>query len=196
MLEALVSTLRSATEVALLAAVIVLLIRKNNRWELQGLIWRSLGTGFLAGIILAAGSKYLHLRDMVDALVLLGATLGEAWLLWWIFRGTRQSGESGKLPGLAERVSLFLVTSLLVLPKGTELVNFPTTLFIQNTDFLNTELLLKVAFGALGVVLALFLGVAFAKSGTHLGRRDFRFIASAMLAILMVSQSVGFLQIL
>ncbi|MDA8212694.1 MAG: DUF2318 domain-containing protein [Clostridia bacterium] len=196
MLEALASTLRSTTEAALLAALIMLSARKDNRRELQGLVWRGIGSGFLVSIALVPGSKYLHLRDMLDALVLLGAILGEGWLLWWLFQGGRQFPEVAKSSSRVEKALLFLVTSQVVLPRGMELVNFPATVFIQSTDFLNTELLLKASLGFVGVLLAFLLGLAFNKAGSSLSRRDLNFFASVMLVTLVAGQGVGFLQVL
>ncbi|KKM09559.1 hypothetical protein SY88_18350 [Clostridiales bacterium PH28_bin88] len=191
MLQALVLTLSGGFEPALAVALLAAYLQQIGRTESMARVRQGVAAGVLASLGAAAALQWFGGREAYEGVAFSVISLVEVALLAWLWVG------KGKEEGRVKADVLALLGAMaIVLAKGVDLVLFPTRLFIQTTDYLNTELLLKTSGGVLGVVFALVLGLALVRTAALLTPRLVRGLATAAWLSMVMRQAVVVVQVL
>lgn len=186
MLKSLALTMEDGIEIALILGLVICFLTKVR--SKSGPVGpASVGAGGLLALVVS--SAVIYGMD-VDRSLSDGITWGlfpvaAMWFVAWMFKEVRQpeprEEPASRIP--SNRISLHpglvIVAMLLTLPKGIEVVSFPNEIFIMTTNVLNTELLVKVSGGILGLVGALIFGITLVKAAERV--RLERFVMGAAL---------------
>jgi len=201
MLQALALTLKSSFEGAIVIALLVIILKKSQRVDLVRGVIRGLAVLVPVTASLVFFLKELGGREVVDGIIQAMATMTMAGGLLVFYRWSSKTDSDVRKDdpkGIKFSTELFitLVTVLLTLHKGLDLALFPKAIFIMTTSVLNTELILKVGGGLVGVGLGIFAGISLVKSGANLTKRQVTWIFASVLVVLMFRQTVGVVQVL
>ncbi|MFB3920693.1 MAG: Fe-S-containing protein [Terriglobia bacterium] len=188
MFQSLVITLREGVEAALIVGIVLGHLKKTGREAWSRIVFWALGAAILASL---AGAYAIH-RLEVDQealegwLMMAGAIFVASMAIWMWKTGKRLKQEiEAQLARISTRPSsmatlgLFLFVFLMVFREGVE-----TVLFLAAVSFRTTELLNFLG-GAIGLALAVGLGVAFFKGTLKVNLR--KFFAVTTLVLLVVA---------
>ena len=189
MLSALLISLREGVEAALIVGICLAYLRKINRRDLEQPVWAAVAAALLASLAAAALLERLAWnQETVEGFLMLVAAGLLVGMILWMRRVARSlrgeiEGEVGRLAsaGGFASLGLFLFVFFMVLREGIE-----TVIFLSAVS-LNTEGFLVVFGTALGLGLAVALGLFFFK-GTLPIRLDRFFEATSLMLIVIVVQ--------
>ena len=189
MFESLVITLREGVESALIIGIVLAYLARTGRRNWNRLVW----LGLAAAVAGSAEAAYLVHRLEVgeDAyegwLMLVGAVFVASMVFWMWRTGKRMKQEiETKLSGLAAAPSrtaalgVFAFVFLMVFREGIETVLFLAAVSLHTTDLMN------FMGGAIGLALAIGLGVAFFKGSIKVNLRKFFVVTSLILLVVAV----------
>ena len=189
MFESLVITLREGVEAALIIGIVLAYLARTGRRNWNRLVW----LGLAAAVAGSAAAAYLVHRLEVgeDAyegwLMLVGAVFVASMVFWMWRTGKRMKQEiETKLSGLAAAPSrtaalgVFAFVFLMVFREGIETVLFLAAVSLHTTDLMN------FMGGAIGLALAIGLGVAFFKGSIKVNLRKFFVVTSLILLVVAV----------
>ena len=189
MFESLVITLREGVEAALIIGIVLAYLARTGRRNWNRLVW----LGLAAAVAGSAEAAYLVHRLEVgeDAyegwLMLVGAVFVASMVFWMWRTGKRMKQEiETKLSGLAAAPSrtaalgVFAFVFLMVFREGIETVLFLAAVSLHTTDLMN------FMGGAIGLALAIGLGVAFFKGSIKVNLRKFFVVTSLILLVVAV----------
>lgn len=189
MLSALLISLREGVEAALIVGICLAYLRKIDRRDLERPVWAAVAAALLASLAAAVLLEHLAWnQETVEGILMLVAAGLLIGMIVWMRRVARSlrgeiEGEIGRLArtGGFASAGLFLFVFSMVLREGIE-----TVIFLSAVS-LNTEGLLVIFGIALGLGLAVALGIFFFK-GTLPIRLDRFFEATSLMLIVIVVQ--------
>lgn len=203
MLKAIVLTLKSGFEIALILSIAISYLRQLNKAYL--LRWLIAGAGIAAalGLYAAYHMKQFGGRETFEGYILsVGFVLVALLLLTGVRRMLRKSAASGQCGtrpsrfGWAEKPYALLAAFALTVIPAVDIALFPYNIFIQTFSVVNSELILKFAGGLGGLLLSYLFALAFWKNARKLSSRQ---LAAGMLTVgvvLLFRQLVTIVQIL
>lgn len=189
MFSAFLVALREGVEAALVVGICLAYLGKIGRRDLARPVWYGVGAAVLASFAAAALlEKLAWNQEAVEGFFLLAAAGLLVTMIIWMRRVARRlRGEIeqrvGVLAGRARfaALGLFLFVFVLVLREGIE------TVLLLGAVALNTQDLLTVFGAALGLALAVALGLFFFK-GTLPIRLDRFFDATSLMLVIVAAQ--------
>jgi FTR1 family protein len=194
MLEALIITLREGIEAALLVAIIVAYLRKENGGA--GLRWVWAGIGVAVAASLAGGVLLRNVavnEEVFEGLLYLASAAIVCSMLLWMWRHSR--GLSGEIRGTLGRIverggtavglGLFLFTFLMIFREGVETVLFLAAVSLTTTGV--AALLGTLA----GLSLAVLFGVLFARGSLRVDLARFLRVTAIALLVFVVQLLVN-----
>jgi FTR1 family protein len=183
MIESFVITLREGVEAALVVCVALAYLRKAGRSDLAKPVWGGVLSAAVICVVTAivVKQKKIATEGKIEGIVLLVSAAMVTWLVLWMIRhGKRMKQETeaklGTLVG-GSSFGLFLFTFLMVFREGAE-----TVLMLLAAGF-TTEGILSSAGAALGLAIAIALGVAFYKGTIRVDLRKFFAITTVILLL-------------
>lgn len=199
MLQALLLTLKGA-EAAVPIGLLFAGLAQVKRQELVAPARRGVVLGVAASLAAAALLEARLIdREIYTGAVWFGAILLEIAFLRWLWTAGKVTPLPADRPfpvSFRQAALVFLFCFVAVLVSGPDVVLFPTRVFIQTTDYLNTELLVKVSGGLVGIILSAGLAVALARGAGGLANRWFLGTVIPALGVLVARQGVEVLRIL
>jgi high-affinity iron transporter len=194
MFQALVITLREGVEAALIIGIVLAYLARTGRQSWNILVYWALASAVAAS---AAAGYIVHRFEVTEEayegwLMLVGA-LFVATMVYWMWKtGKRLKQEietkladfSGS-PSRAAAAGVFGFVFLMVLREGIETVLFLAAVSLRSTDLMN------FMGGAIGLALAIGLGVAFFKGSIKVNLRKFFAFTSLVLVVVAVQLFVS-----
>lgn len=196
MLASFLLALREGIEAALIIGIIFGVLRKMNKVDLKGVVWRGVaaaaGLSLLAAVILnVAGAEFEGMGEQIfEGFAMLLAAVLLTWAIFWMRKQSRnvQKELEEDVRAAAATTSggtLFALAFLAVAREGLEL-----SLFLLAARFTSTPL--NTYSGAvLGLVTAAFLGWLLFKSSLKLNLKQF-FQVTNFLLVLFAAGLVGY----
>ena len=196
MLASFLLALREGIEAALIIGIIFGVLRKMNKADLKGVVWRgvaaAVGLSLLAAVILnVAGAEFEGMGEQIfEGFAMLLAAALLTWAIFWMRKQSRnvQKDLEEDVRAAAETTSggtLFALAFLAVAREGLEL-----SIFLLAARFTSTPL--NTYSGAiLGLVTAAFLGWLLFKSSLKLNLKQF-FQITNILLVLFAAGLVGY----
>jgi len=189
MFSAFLVALREGVEAALVVGICLAYLGKIGRRDLARPVWYGVGAALLASLAAARLlEKFAWNQEAVEGFFLLAAAALLVTMIVWMRRVARSlrghlEQRVGLLAGRARfaALGLFLFVFVLVLREGIE------TVLLLGAVALNTEGLLLLFGTALGLALAVALGLFFFK-GTLPIRLDRFFDATSLMLIIIAAQ--------
>ena len=184
MLQSLVITLREGVEAALVVGIVLGYLKKTGRQAWNRFVYWGLAAAVAASLLAAYFVHRLELSE--DAyegwMMLLGAAF-VASMVYWMWRTGRRMKQQieshlsrlAASPTRAAALGVFGFVFLMVFREGVETVLFLAAVSLRTSELLN------FMGGALGLGLAVGLGVAFFKGSLRVDLRRFFAITSAVL---------------
>ncbi len=194
MFESLVITLREGVEAALVVGIILTYLRKTGRGAHGRAVMLGLGAGIAASL---AGAAILAAAGVTEEvyegwLMLIGSAFVVSMVVWmWkTGKGLRREIETRGETSTTHRTGavaagLFTLTFLLILREGIE-----TVLFLGAVT-LNTDALLALFGGLLGLCLAVVFGVAFVRGSVRVDLARFFKVTEIVLTVFAAQLLIG-----
>jgi high-affinity iron transporter len=189
MFESLVITLREGVEAALIIGIVLAYLARTGRRNWNRLVW----LGLAAAVAGSAAAAYLVHRlevgeDAYEGWLMLVGAVFVASMVFWMWRTGKRMKQAieTKLSGLAAAPSrtaalgVFAFVFLMVFREGIETVLFLAAVSLHTTDLMN------FMGGAIGLALAIGLGVAFFKGSIRVNLRKFFVVTSLILLVVAV----------
>jgi len=188
MLASFLLALREGIEAALIIGIIFGVLRKMNKADLKGVVWRAVaaaaGLSLLAAVILnVAGTEFEGMGEQIfEGFAMLLAAALLTWAIFWMRKQSRsvQKDIEEDVRAAADSTStgtLFALSFLAVAREGLEL-----SLFLLAARFTSTPL--NTYFGAIfGLTTASLLGWLLFRSTIKLDIKQFFRITNIMLAL-------------
>ncbi len=189
MLQSLVITLREGVEAALVVGIVLTYLRRTGREAWSRVVFTALGMAIGASIVAAVIVDRLQITEEIYEgwLLLVGCGFVFTMVLWMWRTGRHLKREiETRLEAVASRegrgraVALFLLVFLMVFREGIETVLFLAAVSLETTQLLN------FMGGILGLGLAVFLGVGFAKGTLKVNLPKFFRITTIILLVVGV----------
>lgn len=189
MFESLVITLREGVEAALIIGIVLAYLAKTGRRKWNRHVFTALAAAAAAS---AVAAYFVHRLEVTEEayegwLMLAGAAFVASMVFWMWKTGKRMKQEiETKLsdlsasPSRAAALGLFTFVFLMVLREGIETVLFLAAVSLRSTDLMN------IIGGAVGLTLAIALGVAFFKGSIKVNLRKFFTVTSLVLLVVAV----------
>jgi len=189
---AFVIALREGIEAALIVSILLAYLKQIGREDRSSLVWwgtgLALGLSVLVGtVIFAAGAEFEGTAEQVfEGLVTLAAVVVLTWMIFWMRRqGARIRSELHEKVDsalLAGGLALSLLAFTAVLREGIE-----TALFLfaaaEGTAVETGAVGAQLVGAALGLALAIVLGVLLYRGGIRMNLRSFFRITGAILIV-------------
>ncbi|MHB1126710.1 MAG: Fe-S-containing protein [Bacillota bacterium] len=196
MLQSLVLTLRPGMEAALTVALLLGYLHILDRTELLSWAKRGITAALVLSVAVAFFLQRFGGREPYEGTVMLFATISCILLLAWMLMNNRRqvqnehqaTGAAGFLWGLA--------ILLVVLTRGVDIALFPTNIFVPSAGYLNTELILKISGGVIGLLLAVVWGTTLSNTVKRATMPGILYLVTGVLLIHILRQTVVVVQIL
>lgn len=193
MITAFVITLREGVEAALIVCLLLAAVHALGRPDLRRPIFLGVGAALLAS---GAGASLLRTQavneELFEGVLMLVAAFMVGSAMVWMWRTSRFLKKSidervGVLSaeGRGAAVGLFALAFFMVVREGAEAVLFLTA------STLSTSTVAAAVGGALGLLLAVAFGVAFARGSLRMDLGRFFAVTGLVLSLLVVQLLIG-----
>lgn len=186
MLQSLVITLREGVEAALVVGIVLGYLKKIGRQAWNRFVYWGLAGAVAASLVAAYFVHRLDVsEDVYEGWMMLVGAVFVASMVYWMWRTGRRMKQQieshlsrlAASPTRAAALGVFGFVFLMVFREGVETVLFLAAVSLRTSELLN------FMGGALGLGLAVGLGVAFFKGSLRVDLRRFFAITSAVLLV-------------
>ena len=200
MLEAIVIILRSGIEVALVIGLLLACLRQIDQYSLSLWVYGGVGAAAAFGGFIAYNMQMLGGREMFEGAVTVPGLIATVFLLFRVWRTAgKDLPEGDRQPvgaGLPLKAYLLLAAFFLVVIPAVNIALFPNNVFIQTYRVMNTELVLKISGGIIGLVVSYLFGLVLLKSCRKFSARSLAVVVTVTGTLFMLKQAVTLGQIL
>lgn len=203
MLSAIVLTLKNGFEIALVLGMAAACLKHLHKAHLLRYAYAGAFAACLAGLFLAYNMEFVGGREVFEGWVMsVGIALTAVVLAIVVLRlmTGRRAKPPMKPPGrwrsLAEKLFAALLTFALTVIPAVDISLFPYNIFIQTFSVVNTDLIVKFAGGAIGLMVSCLFALAFIKNSPRLSSRQLGTGIILFSGALLFKQAVTLVQIL
>jgi FTR1 family protein len=187
-IQSFIIALREGVEAALVIAIALAYLRKIQREDLHGVVYRALGAALVASLLGAwLFQKLQWNEEAFEGWTLLGSAVFVATLVVWMWRHARglKTAIEGKLGQLAQRpaggvLGIFLFVFLMVFREGVE------TVLMLSAVSLTSDSLLDAAGVLAGFAIAVVFGVTFIRGTVRIDLARFFRMTTAILLVVVL----------